>query len=92
MDSCPARLAVDRTGLFHLGPQSTGTVTAGLLELLLVVRDAQQDGTWPRLKTCGNSDHRWAFYDRSHSRRGVWCDMATCGNMIKNRNLRARRR
>jgi predicted RNA-binding Zn ribbon-like protein len=92
MDSCPARLVVDRTGLFHLGPKSAGSMAAGMLEVLLVVRDAQEDGTWPRLKTCGNSDCRWAFYDRSHSRRGVWCDMATCGNMIKNRNLRARRR
>jgi predicted RNA-binding Zn ribbon-like protein len=90
--SCPARLAVVPAGQLHLGPQSTGTVAAGLLGLLLVVRDAQQEGTWPRLKTCGNSECRWAFYDRSHSRRGVWCDMATCGNMIKNRNLRARRR
>jgi predicted RNA-binding Zn ribbon-like protein len=39
---------------------------------------------------CANDECRWAFYDRSHSRRGAWCDMATCGNLIKNRNLRAR--
>jgi predicted RNA-binding Zn ribbon-like protein len=35
---------------------------------------------------------RWAFFDRSHARRGTWCDMAACGNMIKNRNFRARHR
>ncbi len=63
---------------------------AGLLALLLVIRDAQRDGTWPRLKACGNPDCRWAFYDRSHSRAGAWCDMATCGNRIKNRRLRQR--
>jgi predicted RNA-binding Zn ribbon-like protein len=63
----------------------------GLARLLLIVRDAQADGTWDRLKLCGNPDCRWAFYDRSHSRRGAWCDMASCGNRIKNRNLRARR-
>ena len=62
-----------------------------LLGLLLVIRDAQRDGTWDRLKICGNHDCRRAFYDRSHSRRGAWCDMASCGNLIKNRNLRARR-
>ncbi|MBV8462703.1 MAG: CGNR zinc finger domain-containing protein, partial [Acidimicrobiales bacterium] len=33
----------------------------------------------------------WAFYDRSHARRGAWCDMAACGNRAKNRTLRARR-
>jgi len=58
---------------------------------LLIIRDAQQDGTWARLKACRNRDCRWAFYDRSHTRRGAWCDMAVCGNLIKNRNFRARR-
>ena len=56
----------------------------------LIIRDAQRDGTWPRLKVCGNDVCLWAFYDRSHSRRGAWCDMAVCGNLIKTRNLRAR--
>ncbi len=64
--------------------------TTLLAALLLVIRDAQRDGTWPRLKACGNPGCRWAFYDRSHSRAGAWCDMATCGNRIKNRRLRQR--
>ena len=68
------------------------TLAEGILGLLLIVRDAQADGTWDRLKLCGNPDCQWAFYDRSHSRRGAWCDMASCGNKLKNRNLRARRR
>jgi predicted RNA-binding Zn ribbon-like protein len=59
--------------------------------LLLLIRDAQRDGTWARLKACRNPDCRWAYYDRSHAGRGAWCDMATCGNRMKNRNLRSRR-
>lgn len=59
--------------------------------LLVVVRDAQRDGSWPRLKACRNDECSWAFYDRSHARRGAWCDMAVCGNRMKNRNLRSRR-
>jgi predicted RNA-binding Zn ribbon-like protein len=59
--------------------------------LLLIVRDAQRDGSWDRLKACRNDECLWAFYDRSHAGRGAWCDMASCGNKIKNRNLRARR-
>jgi predicted RNA-binding Zn ribbon-like protein len=59
--------------------------------LLLIIRDAQGDGTWSRLKACRNPDCRWAYYDRSHAGRGAWCDMAVCGNRIKNRNLRSRR-
>ena len=75
-----------------LGPQHADRPAAGLLTLLLVIRDAQRDGTWRRLKACGNPDCQWAFYDRSHSGVGAWCDMATCGNRIKNRRLRQRSR
>jgi predicted RNA-binding Zn ribbon-like protein len=84
------RLGLDPAGRIEVDPGS-GRLADGLARLLLIVRDAQQDGSWPRLKACGNSDCRWAFYDRSHSRRGAWCSMASCGNLIKNRNLRARR-
>jgi len=72
--------------------EPSGRLESGLLNLLLVIRDAQRAGTWPRLKSCGNPDCRWAFYDRSHSKVGAWCDMATCGNRIKNRRLRQRQR
>jgi predicted RNA-binding Zn ribbon-like protein len=89
------RLNVGVDGLVRLGPDPdahpASRLADGLLGLLLIIRDAQADGTWERLKLCGNPDCRWAFYDRSHSRRGAWCDMATCGNRHKNRNLRARR-
>src|ERR1700747_3391856 len=68
-----------------------GRLADGLAGLLLTIRDAQADGSWDRMKLCGNPDCRWAFYDRSHSRQGAWCEMASCGNRLKNRNLRARR-
>jgi predicted RNA-binding Zn ribbon-like protein len=85
-------LQVDRDGHVTLDPDSPDDPAAGLLTLLLVIRDAQRDGTWSRLKACANPDCRWAFYDRSHSQVGAWCDMATCGNRIKNRRLRQRPR
>jgi len=86
------RLAVGPDGRVVLGPgRPARTLADGLLGLLLIIRDAQADGSWDRLKLCSNPDCRWAFYDRSHSRRGAWCDMASCGNRVKNRNLRARR-
>lgn len=89
-----SRLAVDvgADGRVGLAAEATEPLEAGLAELLLVIRDAQADGSWERLKACRNDECRWAFFDRSHSRRGTWCDMATCGNRIKNRNLRERRR
>jgi len=86
------RLEVIADGQVRL---STGPPAArladGLAGLLLTIRDAQADGSWDRMKLCGNPDCLWAFYDRSHSRRGAWCEMASCGNRLKNRNLRARR-
>jgi predicted RNA-binding Zn ribbon-like protein len=63
----------------------------GLAALLLIIHDAQRDGSWERLKACRNPDCRWAYYDRSHASRGAWCDMAVCGNRMKNRSLRSRR-
>ena len=79
-------------GQVSLAAGPAGPLDVGLVTLLLAIRDAQRDGTWQRLKACGNPDCRWAFYDRSHSRAGAWCDMATCGNRIKNRRLRQRHR
>jgi predicted RNA-binding Zn ribbon-like protein len=63
-----------------------------LVELLLIIRDAQRDGTWARLKACANDECQWAFYDRARNHGGTWCDMATCGNKLKNRAFRARSR
>jgi predicted RNA-binding Zn ribbon-like protein len=61
-----------------------------LVDVLLVVRDAQRDGSWARLKACANEECQWAFYDRARNHGGTWCDMATCGNKLKNRAFRAR--
>ena len=86
------RLEVTPDGQVRLGPEIPAQRLAdGLAGLLLTIRDAQADGSWDRMKLCGNPDCLRAFYDRSHSRRGAWCDMASCGNRLKNRNLRARR-
>jgi predicted RNA-binding Zn ribbon-like protein len=61
-----------------------------LLDLLLIVRDAQRDGTWPLLKACANDECQWAFYDKSRNHGGTWCEMSVCGNKLKNRAFRAR--
>jgi predicted RNA-binding Zn ribbon-like protein len=68
------------------------SVPERLVELLLIMRDAQRDGTWARLKACANDECHWAFYDRSRNHGGTWCEMSTCGNKLKNREFRARRR
>jgi predicted RNA-binding Zn ribbon-like protein len=90
-DSAGARVQLGTNGAVQVVTDGD-TVEGRLLSLLLVVADAQRDGTWAQLKACGNEDCRWAFYDRSRNHGGTWCDMATCGNKLKNREFRARRR
>jgi len=87
-----ARLLVGEGGALALAPPGQDDLTDALFQLLLIVRAAQEDGTWSRLRVCANDTCRWAFYDRSKNRQGHWCDMAVCGNRLKNRELRARRR
>lgn len=89
-ESATARVQLDADGAVRVGV-ADDSVTGRLLGLLLVVAQAQRDGTWAHLKACGNAECRWAFYDRSRNHGGTWCDMATCGNKLKNREFRARR-
>jgi predicted RNA-binding Zn ribbon-like protein len=87
-----ARLKVDDGGAIELENDRHRHLGDALFELLLIVHGAQEDGTWERLKVCANPDCQWAFYDRSRNQQGSWCEMAVCGNRLKNRQLRARRR
>jgi predicted RNA-binding Zn ribbon-like protein len=83
--------SLDPDGGVALGVDGTDMI-GRLGELLLTIRDAQRDGTWGRLKACGNDECQWAFYDSSRNHGGTWCDMSTCGNKLKNRQFRARKR
>jgi predicted RNA-binding Zn ribbon-like protein len=88
---CLLRPVLSSDGAIELVPAERPDRSPRLARLLLVIHDAQRDGTWARLKACRNPDCSWAYYDRSHAGRGAWCDMAVCGNRMKNRSLRSRR-
>jgi len=45
-----------------------------------------------RVKICANPDCGWVIYDESRNRTRLWCDVKECGNLIKVRRFRARRR
>ncbi|MCW3020599.1 MAG: hypothetical protein JWN10_2907 [Solirubrobacterales bacterium] len=87
-----ACLTVDDQGALRLDNPRHNDLGDAMFDLLLIVRDAQEHGSWRRLKVCGNAECRWVFYDRSRNQRGHWCEMAVCGNRLKNRAFRARRR
>jgi predicted RNA-binding Zn ribbon-like protein len=86
-----ARLGVrfDAEGHVHTAP-SAGGADGAMGRLLAIVADAQEAGTWPRLKACLADDCQWAFYDLSRNRSAVWCDMKICGNRQKVRSYRER--
>jgi predicted RNA-binding Zn ribbon-like protein len=86
-----ARAEFDADGAVRLAAVGD-TLAERLVELVLIVRDAQRDGSWARLKVCANDECRWAFYDRSRNHGGTWCEMSACGNKLKNREFRARRK
>ena len=85
----PQELAFDDHGDARIEPKASG-VDGALGRLLVVIADAQRDGTWSRLKACAAEDCQYAFYDRSRNRSAVWCDMKVCGNRQKVRSFRSR--
>lgn len=66
-------------------------VPGALTRLLIAVASATADDTWRRLKICSEDTCAWAFFDASKNRSRTWCEWG-CGNKVKTRNYRARRR
>jgi predicted RNA-binding Zn ribbon-like protein len=83
--------AFDDNASWRIQPASNG-VDQALGQMLATVFRAMSDGSWSRMKACGNPDCRWAFYDSSKNRSGRWCEMASCGNRMKARAFRERAR
>ncbi|UPK46957.1 CGNR zinc finger domain-containing protein [Paenibacillus pabuli] len=50
------------------------------------------EGDAGRIRICDNSDCRWFFYDDTRSRTQRYCDDKMCGNLMKVRRFRAKRK
>jgi predicted RNA-binding Zn ribbon-like protein len=83
--------AFDDHASWRIEPATRG-VDGAFGRMLASVFRAMSDGSWERVKACGNPDCRWAFYDASKNHSGRWCDMASCGNRMKARAFRERAR
>jgi predicted RNA-binding Zn ribbon-like protein len=88
-DELPVTMRVDPEGEIHAAPAGPG-VPAALGLVLVVVHEAQADGTWRRLKACPGRHCGWAFYDYSVNRTSTWCSMQVCGGREKARAYRQR--
>lgn len=73
-----------------LRPRVDG-VPGGLASIGIAAYVAGRDGTWPRLKICSFDECEWAYFDHSKNQSRRWCEYG-CGNRVKTRALRARRR
>jgi predicted RNA-binding Zn ribbon-like protein len=86
---CPVRLRFDPVPRHE---PAAGGADDALALVLGVVAEAMADGTWPRMKACPGPHCGWLFYDASRNRSSQWCSMRLCGNRVKGRSFRARRR
>jgi predicted RNA-binding Zn ribbon-like protein len=69
-----------------------GPVAAALERLAADLATAAATGTLQRLKVCGAPDCQFVYYDHSRSRTSRWCSTEVCGNRMKTRRYRDRRR
>jgi predicted RNA-binding Zn ribbon-like protein len=88
----PPWLASPAPGALALDLSPADSVEAFIGQIVGIVYQAQLTGQWERLKVCASDECRWAFYDTSRNRSGTWCQMEVCGNKMKNRAYRRRRR
>lgn len=84
-------VSFDATGRGTVLPQRAG-VPGALARLVAIAAESMADGSWRRLKACPREVCHWVFYDRSRNGGGRWCAMSVCGNRIKTRSYRRRRR
>ena len=65
---------------------------AGLSAVVAELYDGSIQGTLDRLKMCASEECRRVFYDRSKPSTRRWCMSTLCGNRMKTRTYRERRR
>jgi predicted RNA-binding Zn ribbon-like protein len=65
---------------------------AGLSAVVAELYEGSINGTLDRLKMCASEECRRVFYDRSKPATRRWCMSSLCGNRMKTRAYRERRR
>lgn len=83
------RLQWDGAGVIAT-PAENG-VAGALARIGLAAHEARASGSWWRLKICAFDECAWAYYDQSKNRSRHYCEYG-CGNKLKTRAYRARRR
>lgn len=63
-----------------------------LSEVIVSMVRLMSEGDPARLRKCANPACSWLYYDESQAHSRLWCTSRACGNMVKVRRFRARRK
>ena len=85
-------LANNGTGFrVSLIPAATGWVQ-GMADIAASFAETLQQGELSRIRICINPDCKWVYYDETRNRSKQYCDDKACGNLLKVRRFRAKKK
>ena len=87
-----ARLTPSGDGFAWTLDASAVALDAALEALVESAAGLLTSGRLSRVRRCGNSTCYWLFIDETKNCSRRWCEMASCGNLMKVRRHRAKRR
>lgn len=85
-----ARLSATDDGFAWTLDSSAPALDAALRPLVESAVALLTSGRLSRLRRCGNSTCYWLFLDETKNCSRRWCEMASCGNVMKVRRHRAK--
>lgn len=87
------RLEADGEGRFALRQTpAAGGWPQIMAEIAASFAATLAEGEPSRIRICDNPDCRWVYYDETRNRSKRYCDDKMCGNLMKVRRFRARRK
>lgn len=91
LKTAPVIRRMDERGTLTLVP-TDGSIQQVLAEIVASFAAMLARAEHTRVKVCANPDCGWVIYDESRNQTRRWCSAAECGNLIKVRRHRSRRR
>ncbi len=85
-----ARLAPTAEGFAWGVDAKAAALDAALRPLVSSAVELLTSSRLARLRRCGNETCYWLFVDETRNRSRRWCEMASCGNLMKVRRHRAK--
>jgi predicted RNA-binding Zn ribbon-like protein len=85
-------MRADGVHLRRAGRSRPSAVDRMIGDAIAVIHEAMLTGDWERLAECERDDCQWIYYDPAPNRGTRWCSTDPCGNVMKVRAYRARRR